>query len=585
MAKLAKPKAPKAPKKPTTRSKTGNQACSDAASNWQLSLRGKAALSPDTYQTLAKCRAMASTQRRADAFGRTGKLSDQGAAALKGRIQKRFDSGLITEKSRRERLGMLLKQRGERGKVAAQGGKAAQLPGNVVSAYEAGFRGPNAKGKYAVLGGPMADTPDEALRMFESINQGARDFRANRRIERRAIQNIILGKSADEELKKLTKFGNFKVTTSEATGFARNFGNTVEASRKAVSKTGLYGVTRGGAELRDIRDVAAEVKLRGMATRNVPLEEALANRKKRIATMSLEDRAKASRIVQSLSKPNEPAKPAPAQPQAAERAVAAQARAQRFTPERNQRAAELRSQRANAPVLVQRGTEGSGGGEMIPPRAGYSLGGKLAPGRGTEERKAQAGFFRAVRSGDPKKIVSAGNKRAKVQKSKSKYRDTSFSVEDYQTKQVSVGRNPATATRVPIDLLQLDLRNKTRYRQRTGKLEYQAKPVPVGATFDANRTVGPDGKDIRGYVARLTGTDPKYKLKREFLNVPAGGTLTVSNRGIYESRGPSTSVFASDRYRNPAEKRFVLIGRKKVRELVDFQAERAVRLMERLRRS
>lgn len=123
MAKLAakkKPTKPDAPKKPSSRSKTGNAECSQAASNWQLSIRGKATLNPGTYQTLAKCRAMNRTGKMAEAQGRTGKLSDQGAAALKGRLQKRFDSGLITQKSRNERLNMLLKQRSERGKSAAK---------------------------------------------------------------------------------------------------------------------------------------------------------------------------------------------------------------------------------------------------------------------------------------------------------------------------------------------------------------------------------------------------------------------------------------------------------------------------------
>lgn len=120
MAKLAakkKPTKPDAPKKPSSRSKTGNAECSQAASNWQLSIRGKATLNPGTYQTLAKCRALSKSGQMADAQGRTGKLSDQGAAALKGRLQSRFDSGLITQKSRNERLNMLLKQRSERGEV------------------------------------------------------------------------------------------------------------------------------------------------------------------------------------------------------------------------------------------------------------------------------------------------------------------------------------------------------------------------------------------------------------------------------------------------------------------------------------
>ena len=118
MAKLSAPKKPTAkaaPKKPTSRSKTGNAACSEAASNWQLSLRGKAALSPDTYKTLAKCRSLNRAGKMAEAQGRTGKLSEMGEAAVKGRLQARFDSGLITQKARTEKLNLLLKQRSERG--------------------------------------------------------------------------------------------------------------------------------------------------------------------------------------------------------------------------------------------------------------------------------------------------------------------------------------------------------------------------------------------------------------------------------------------------------------------------------------
>lgn len=110
-----KASAPKKPVKPSSRSKTGNSACSQAASNWQLSIRGKEPLDPQTYSTLAKCRAMNRTAKQADDRARMGyNLSDQGAAALKGRLQQRFDQGLITQKSRQERLKTLLAQRKEK---------------------------------------------------------------------------------------------------------------------------------------------------------------------------------------------------------------------------------------------------------------------------------------------------------------------------------------------------------------------------------------------------------------------------------------------------------------------------------------
>ena len=121
------PGKPQAPKKPSTRSKTGNSACSQAASNWQLAIRGKAPLDPDTYKTLGKCRAMARSAKSADDRADMGyNLSEQGRTALKGRLQKRFDQGLITQKSRQDRLKTLLAQRKE--KQASVTAKPAPAP-------------------------------------------------------------------------------------------------------------------------------------------------------------------------------------------------------------------------------------------------------------------------------------------------------------------------------------------------------------------------------------------------------------------------------------------------------------------------
>ena len=123
-----KPKAPTAPKGPSAKSKTGNAACS-AASNWQLAIRGKASINPDTYQTLAKCRAMTRTSKNAEGRARAGyNLSDQGANAIKGRLQSRFDRNLITQKSRDARVKELLAGRKEKQAAAVVKPVAAPAP-------------------------------------------------------------------------------------------------------------------------------------------------------------------------------------------------------------------------------------------------------------------------------------------------------------------------------------------------------------------------------------------------------------------------------------------------------------------------
>lgn len=135
-ATLKKPMKAKTPKKPTSKSKTGNSACSQAASNWQLAIRGKEALSPDTYTTLAKCRAMSRTAKQAERDQASGKLSVQGETAVKNRIQSRFDRGLITKASRKERLNELLAQRAGKQSVATapkmQITKARLAPSNTL---------------------------------------------------------------------------------------------------------------------------------------------------------------------------------------------------------------------------------------------------------------------------------------------------------------------------------------------------------------------------------------------------------------------------------------------------------------------
>ena len=352
MAKLAakkKPTKPDAPKKPSSRSKTGNAECSQAASNWQLSIRGKATLNPGTYQTLAKCRALSKSGQMADAQGRTGKLSDQGAAALKGRLQKRFDSGLITQKSRQDRLETLLKQRAEKGKpVVAKNAMTEEEYLGSKGLSRSGFG-------------------DVALHRMPGMNE-------QNKTRKRLIE---MQRQKDESYQS-----------------QRDAARAEYAQKKAAG---------------EIREPSREERLVAIASGH-------------------EDNA---------------------QVQAARRLLEKQA------------------------------------AKLTPPPA------------------------------------------------------------------------------------------------------VQAAPQPAPSyTLNVGNSIDRSGKLVSGYAARITGTDPKYKLKREFL--PTKGTsggLTVSERGLYESRGPSTSIFGADRANKPTEREYILIGRKKVRNLVDFQAERAVRLMERFRKS
>lgn len=167
-----KPKAPTAPKGPSAKSKTGNAACSSAASNWQLAIRGKASINPDTYQTLAKCRAMTRTSKNAEGRARAGyNLSDQGANAIKGRLQSRFDRDLITQKSRDAKVKELLAGRKEKQAAPAAKPVAAPAPAPAPARYSLGGQLAPGRGKDSPEYGTRAITVyDRAKKRADEIN-------------------------------------------------------------------------------------------------------------------------------------------------------------------------------------------------------------------------------------------------------------------------------------------------------------------------------------------------------------------------------------------------------------------------------
>ena len=330
MAKLAakkKPTKPDAPKKPSSRSKTGNAECSQAASNWQLSIRGKATLNPGTYQTLAKCRALSKSGQMADAQGRTGKLSDQGAAALKGRLQKRFNAGLITQKARNERLNMLLKQRSERGKV-----ETAVVAKPAMTAENKGTYGDyyfTPEGKYVSMSGSGG---------MGSNRVGARD-----------INGKMIGWYDRKEL----RFANEKQRPTKESESA--------SERLSEISKEVSGLREKNARLLIGRDTTDKLR-RELSHGNITKEKYDELVKKGYA-LSDKDYALSGEVQKQIE--------------------------------------SVKSR------LVQRGTET--GGKAIPPApARYSLQGKLAPGRGTEERNATAQFLSGMRKSGKLKASVVG---------------------------------------------------------------------------------------------------------------------------------------------------------------------------------
>lgn len=349
MAKLAPPKKaskPNAPKKPSTRSKTGNAACSEAASNWQLSLRGKASLDPETYRTLAKCRAMNRTAKMAEAQGRTGKLSAMGEQAVKARLQARFDSGLITQKARTERLDMLLKQRSQRGEKAQA--KPAKLT------REQRIEKISERIEKSAL--------NETGRLEDNVRAMTWARRVARLVPPAQNETFPSGPELRRsarllEAAELIKSGQSAKAAERISFIKRGFAPQLQASESATKF-----MRDEQSTLRENVERQKNLTAKRNRNRTQRLWDAREKLEKRVATKQPK---KVSKILNArLGKIKAEI--------ARERELA-----------RNERAASTTS----TPVLVQRGTD-SGGGEMIPPKpaqpARYSLGGKLAPGRGKD---------------------------------------------------------------------------------------------------------------------------------------------------------------------------------------------------------
>lgn len=387
MAKLAPPKKaskPTAPKKPTSRSKTGNAACSSAASNWQLALRGKAALDPETYRTLAKCRSMNRTAKMAEAQGRTGKLSAMGESAVKARLQARFDSGLITAKSRSERLDMLLKQRAERGKTEAAKPQAAQS--NEPMRYKEFI----ASGRTDAEWDAYAAEQNNKFRLKKA--KEVRDkWRSGENVSGQTVLGWLDNKNVrvSDDMRSFLQHDKTLVSTSGVEGV-----NAGKHAKKVQNLVGTY-IGRGSVERRQRAEfLLKKRKERGnLAPTPAPVQpgsgEAIPPKARNPLAMSAEEQKIRERYREiaktSPQKPVKTAKPETVRrPQSDELVTVYQSNEQfRGTP---------------LPYTFAPPAMPKSSGEAIPPNAAkYSLGGKLAPGRGTDERKEIAYQLQRIR--------------------------------------------------------------------------------------------------------------------------------------------------------------------------------------------
>jgi hypothetical protein len=196
-----------------------------------------------------------------------------------------------------------------------------------------------------------------------------------------------------------------------------------------------------------------------------------------------------------------------------------------------------------------------------PPK--FSRGGQLAPGRGTEERKQDARFLLTL----PKEARSAIVLAKRTFKNKG-----------------TPGSNPLGPSYAH-DVYDASIKARKQFNEKDKILKSTAykiieagkalkdiiKPAKTASGFTVRSAYAADlqlpssmGGPKKGYIAKITDTDPKYKLKREFLKGSydgAGTNYKITEKGIYETQSQSLQN------RNKIDRTYELQGRNKTKEL------------------
>lgn len=474
--KANKPAAPKKPTKPSAKSKTGNTACSQAASNWQLAIRGKEPLDPQTYATLAKCRAMTRTAKQADDRARMGyNLNEQGAAALKGRLQKRFDQGLITQKSRDERLKMLLQQR--KAKQAAVAAKpVTQTVEKLTGTKAVAQRFENAENKFiehaishAGLTRPQAVTALNAMTKAKAVKIdpiiGQFSFThgafGDKAVIRKAA-GIEPAKPADPVKSPAIKSikGTYHVTQHERNAIYQGFEQNAKEWKTQRKHYKIQNQSESGALLvitdNPGKKNQAEQKVYVTFKSNQKPTDKAASLVSSVRQKPGYGVARASAVgnrelvgLKMRNKGQVTTQPAFTLKQSSSQGGTGAGRSMGVLFQTEGTALDKAAQAGQkAPLPGQAG--------LFEKKPAFSRQGQLAPGRGTEQRRARAQYLSGIRKNDPEMVVEAANRRFQLDNSKIKW-----SVTRSDDGQVSIGKALApTNFQVYRDIAKQSIRKK-----------------------------------------------------------------------------------------------------------------------------
>lgn len=142
------------------------------------------------------------------------------------------------------------------------------MQGRVVPATEAGYRGPAAKGKFAVPGGPMADTVEAAAQAYLEIEASRAEHKNEVDLWNELSPKILDGSYTESDLKKITRFGKAQTVASEMEGILVRLGLRPVDAKRSVKGTPETGATREGYPLYDVAQTIETARNKGFLGNN-----------------------------------------------------------------------------------------------------------------------------------------------------------------------------------------------------------------------------------------------------------------------------------------------------------------------------
>lgn len=149
----------------------------------------------------------------------------------------------------------------------------APLEVTAVPASEAGYKGPMARGKWAVIGGPMADTPEAAVEEFNKIEARNLEVAQQKSDFESVKEKLRLGTWQEADIKKATRYGKTSAPRGEVEGILNQLGLKKSEAKKVVDSIPQIYESARGTTYYEVGNVIERARSRGLLPAKVAPEQ------------------------------------------------------------------------------------------------------------------------------------------------------------------------------------------------------------------------------------------------------------------------------------------------------------------------